>query len=541
MKFNKLNETYWINNKEIMDQVSKLGKELEADGFKFYSDRYSGSTYYDFYTKRGDNGAICKAVQYSYEGAQIIDITIDQLIGKEPIDNFETLRRKLGKMLLPKNEAMNEDKEDKFVLYFPYLEPKIISKDRAIKQMELELNEFKNNSGASVAGRGFGIYCLQSYDPDTDSVWTGRYSSKEFLNVLHEDVKNESFEMATGGDDFDGEIAAMRAEQQAFENVFEDDAKKILEYAAKHKHEIKRFSSLEEYLDELNLNGIFDIPSKAPGFKCQDYYNVTEKEAAQYINLLLQNTNLRDQLNQYMNETQISSNRQITFTPVEETDECPYLQGVDDSEGYDDYIDRYDLTEDELWQVGWIGSVQNVEDGPFNSFDELEIYCYDKEKGKEYDLPQIPEDIKLRFVAEVNKYIELLSLDENKTLTENVSDGAIDYHSLYKELNQFFKKEGNAYWGLDVAYMYGKPYLYCYIENGDWKHDHLAIEHYMDKYFDAHPTLYIKKRWRSNYKGSDGDWYSEEHWWEIDSSEVTDEDEEPLYLTLQNIDDTYTD
>ena len=194
MKFNKLNETYWIDNKEVMDQVSKLGKELEADGFKFYSDRYSGSTYYDFYTKRGDNGAICKAVQYSYEGAQIIDITIDQLIGKEPIDSFETMRRKLGKMLLPQNEAIEEDKEDKFVLYFPYLEPKIISKDRAIRQMEFELNEFKNNSGASVAGRGFGIYCLQSYDPDTDSVWTGRYSSKEFLKVLDESMLREAFD-----------------------------------------------------------------------------------------------------------------------------------------------------------------------------------------------------------------------------------------------------------------------------------------------------------------------------------------------------------
>ena len=196
MKFKSLNETYWIDNKEVMDQVSKLGKELEADGFKFYSDRYSGSTYYDFYTKRGDNGAICKAVQYSYEGAQIIDITIDQLIGKEPIDGFETMRRKLGKMLLPQNEAVEEDKEDKFVLYFPYLEPKIISKDRAIKQVEFELNEFKNNSGASVAGRGFGIYCLQSYDPDTDSVWTGRYSSKEFLKVLDESMLKEAFDTA---------------------------------------------------------------------------------------------------------------------------------------------------------------------------------------------------------------------------------------------------------------------------------------------------------------------------------------------------------
>lgn len=210
-----LTETYWIDNKDVMNEVDRLGKELESDGFKYYSDRYSGSTYYNFFTKRGDSGAVCKAVQYNYNGAQIIDVTVDQLMGYEPIDSFEKMRRKLGNILLPKNEDVADGKEeDQFVLYFPYLEPRIINKERAIKQIEFELNNIKNDSGASLAGRGFGIYCLKSVDADTGTAWTGRYSSKEFLDVLHEDIKNESFEMAVGGDDFDGEIAAMRAEQQ---------------------------------------------------------------------------------------------------------------------------------------------------------------------------------------------------------------------------------------------------------------------------------------------------------------------------------------
>lgn len=89
-------------------------------------------------------------------------------------------------------EAVEDDKEDKFVLYFPHVEPKIISKDRAIRQMEFELAEFKSNSGSRIAGRGFGIYCLQSRDTDTDTVWTGRYSSKEFLKVLNESLLVEA-------------------------------------------------------------------------------------------------------------------------------------------------------------------------------------------------------------------------------------------------------------------------------------------------------------------------------------------------------------
>ena len=110
-----LTETYWIDNKDVMNEVDRLSKELEADGFNYYSDRYSGSTYYNFFTKRGDNGAVCKAVQYNYDGAQIIDITIDQLIGKDPIDSFDTMRRKLGKMLLPQNEAVENNSD------FPYM------------------------------------------------------------------------------------------------------------------------------------------------------------------------------------------------------------------------------------------------------------------------------------------------------------------------------------------------------------------------------------------------------------------------------------
>lgn len=100
----KVNESYWINNKEVMSEVSNLGKQLEADGYKYYGDKDAGGTYFDFYTKPGEDGADCKAVRYNYQGAAVVDITVDQLIGKEPLTQFDGLRRKLGKMLLP--EAM---------------------------------------------------------------------------------------------------------------------------------------------------------------------------------------------------------------------------------------------------------------------------------------------------------------------------------------------------------------------------------------------------------------------------------------------------
>lgn len=239
MKFNKLNETYWIDSKEVMDQVSKLGKELEADGFKFYSDRYSGSTYYDFYTKRGDNGAICKAVQYSYKGAQIIDITIDQLIGKEPIDGFEAMRRTLGKMLLPKKEAVEEDNIDEAVhdTVTRYMID-MIPKDDYGKELAFIYAESEQEMREKVAAKydlnnwvigGWEVQNVPSFYKTMDEDVTKQQhvmcgvtaDGTRMINVAVKYPKvqhtKESFEMAAGGDDFDGEIAAMRQEQAEFE------------------------------------------------------------------------------------------------------------------------------------------------------------------------------------------------------------------------------------------------------------------------------------------------------------------------------------
>ncbi len=102
----------------------------------------------------------------------------------------------------------------------------------------------------------------------------------------------------------------------------------------------------------------------------------------------------------------LTESKEITFSTCDELakEECPYLIGGGDNK-LSGYGNRYELTDEELWDTGWIGAVQNLEAGPFESFDQLDIYCYDREKGVEYDLPEIPEDIKTKFLTEVNKYI----------------------------------------------------------------------------------------------------------------------------------------
>lgn len=103
-------ESYWIENKEVMDEVSRLEKQLENDGWNKYTDKYSGSKYYSIFARRGENGGEFKAVKYNHDHTpEIVDLSYRQIIGDEPLDSFDGLRRSLGRALLSKRESMKED------------------------------------------------------------------------------------------------------------------------------------------------------------------------------------------------------------------------------------------------------------------------------------------------------------------------------------------------------------------------------------------------------------------------------------------------
>lgn len=95
--------------------------------------------------------------------------------------------------------------------------------------------------------------------------------------------------------------------------------------------------------------------------------------------------------------------KEIYIGGVEDGEEVPYIHG---SANIDcDPIDRSDLSEYELWATGWSATVQNTDDGPFKSFNEMKLACFDDEKGGEYNMPEIPAKIKLQYVKAVNKYL----------------------------------------------------------------------------------------------------------------------------------------
>lgn len=99
---------YSISNREIEKQATAMVKDLAREGFLPVDSKYTGSKYYVICRKRDDNGkGIWKAVQYSNQLEPIVvDITYDQAVGNAPMDDFDGIRRKLGKMLLPQNEGV---------------------------------------------------------------------------------------------------------------------------------------------------------------------------------------------------------------------------------------------------------------------------------------------------------------------------------------------------------------------------------------------------------------------------------------------------
>lgn len=123
----------------------------------------------------------------------------------------------------------------------------------------------------------------------------------------------------------------------------------------------------------------------------------------------LQGKLTEDDYDEDMDE-EINLNYEIEVIDSEDNDgECPYLSGSATPENDYDYdydFDEYNLDEDELWITGWSGFVENLEDGPFKSFKDMDITCIDDEKEIEYDLPEIPKNIQKEFLEKVNTWIK---------------------------------------------------------------------------------------------------------------------------------------
>lgn len=74
---------------------------------------------------------------------------------------------------------------DKYVLYFPHLGPREVTKEQLISKLEFELEMLKSEDGASIAGRGYAWTCMESTDNSTGETWYSKYTVDEFHELLN--------------------------------------------------------------------------------------------------------------------------------------------------------------------------------------------------------------------------------------------------------------------------------------------------------------------------------------------------------------------
>ena len=178
-----MKESYWIENKEVMDEVSRLEKQLVNDGWNKYTDKYTGSKYYSIFSRRWENGGEFKAVKYNHDHTpEIVDLSYRQIIGDEPLDSFDGLRKSLGRMLLPKNESVeafgakaNKSKKD---------ESKSITESEDKYVIYKENGTYKGTPKSNYGGRTSNARLIQSFD-DFES-------SKEVIDYLKKYTNQKS-------------------------------------------------------------------------------------------------------------------------------------------------------------------------------------------------------------------------------------------------------------------------------------------------------------------------------------------------------------
>ena len=85
---------------------------------------------------------------------------------------------------------------------------------------------------------------------------------------------------------------------EAVTDPYEKVANKIVRYAKRDPERLELYDTYEEYVDEISYESVFEFPNRAPGFKPADVDNITDEEAAEFIDLLFKNTNLKDRLDE---------------------------------------------------------------------------------------------------------------------------------------------------------------------------------------------------------------------------------------------------
>ena len=125
------------------------------------------------------------------------------------------------------------------------------------------------------------------------------YTEEQMISKIKElESKIDTFRKDPYGRDEESIYKQMnRIDDEESLNEGISNTSKIINYTKDNLDKFNEYDNYEDWLDELNIQGVFDIPAKY----CNDFENVTDKEAEAYIKMILSQGTLRTQLDNLKN------------------------------------------------------------------------------------------------------------------------------------------------------------------------------------------------------------------------------------------------
>lgn len=465
----KLSENYWIDNKEVMDEVDRLGKELADDGWNSYADKYTGEAYYWIFVKRENDKAVAKAIIYNHNiEPEVIDITIDQAIGQSSLDSNDALRRKLGKMLLPQNESEADS--------IPVFGAKA----------KKDLNEF-----------AYKIDDLKAFYNTSDSIDKNKFPN---FFVWYDDMiksgklHTESMELNESG--------RYKGENKFGQNLSQEHLDELKNEPGK----VFNFTKFDIFYGENKGHFPFK-PCYYVTYRPSNYTSIflDDEEILRYINanfkescikesyIELDDTSIVDELG-YAGATEINDNRvyadeetlrqlinELDFTPEIIAEDKLTKKSLKYSQ--ESFDKAYEFIKDATDNFTKEGRFKLPKDINGNACEDILADYYEKSSlTGDSENPTYPEEVMAYnpHNNSINESHELIPIEivDLENIDEQFSDNTV------KELEKYFK-ENNAVYILDELY-YSKPrnVIEFDINNGDWKHEHLWAKRLIQEFFE---------------------------------------------------------
>lgn len=75
--------------------------------------------------------------------------------------------------------------KNRYVLFYPFVEPRIVTKDVIIKALKEQIESLENDKEVVFnVGKGLAYMCLEDTD-DEGTTWYSRWTKEEFLQNLN--------------------------------------------------------------------------------------------------------------------------------------------------------------------------------------------------------------------------------------------------------------------------------------------------------------------------------------------------------------------